>query len=784
MQAFTLPDFYMPYPARLNPHLERAREHSTDWARRMGMLDAPRPGGGVVWDDDALARMDYALMCAYIHPDCGGPTLDLVTDWYVWVFFFDDHFLEHFKYSRDLAGAKAYLDRLELFMTADGETPPEPGNPAEAGLADLWERTVPAMSEGWRRRFVTSTHNLMVESMWELDNIDRGRIANPIEYVQMRRRVGGAPWSANLVEYAAGAEIPDAFAETRPMRVLSDTFSDAVHLRNDLFSYQREVREEGENSNAVLVFERFFDCPTQEAAELVNDLLTSRLQQFENTALIEVPALLAEHSASPSEVAAVAAYVKGLQDWQSGGHEWHARSSRYMNDVTATDATDAADQGAATGSGAASGPAVSDPGAVSGFAFSGPAAFSGPVTAPGGPTGLGTSAARLVPSAGRLGLRTRARQHSFTPFRPVGHLPLPALRMPYPVRTSPHLDAARRHAVGWAREMGMFGSVPGVEGGGVWDERRFRGFDFPHCAAMIHADSTPGQLDLSSDWLAWGTYGDDYFPLVFGATRDLAAAKLCDERLRLFMPLDDEPVPEPANPVEAGLADLWRRTAGPMTADHRRRFRRAVEDMTSSWLWELVNQAQNRVPDPVDYIEMRRRTFGSDMTMSLARLAHSDVVPEELYRTRTIRELDTAAQDYACFTNDLFSYQKEVEFEGEFHNIVVVVEHFLGVDRLTARDVVADLMEARMRQFEHIVAEELPAMFDDFGLDEPVRRVLTRHADDLKEWMSGILEWHRRCARYTEAELLRHRFTAVAGFPFAPTGLGTSAARLAAIAAR
>jgi len=289
MQAFVLPEFYMPYPARINPHLERTREHSTEWARRMGMLDAATPSGGLVWDEKALAAMDYPLMCAYTHPDCDGPTLDLVTDWYVWVFFFDDHFLEHFKYSRDLPGAKAYLDRLELFMAEDGAPPPEPTNPAEAGLADLWERTVPSMSRAWRRRFITSTHNLMVESMWELENIDRGRIANPIEYVQMRRRVGGAPWSANLVEYAVGAEIPERLAETRPMRVLSDTFADGVHLRNDLFSYQREVREEGENSNAVLVFEHFFDCPTQEAAELVNDLLTSRLQQFENTALVEVP---------------------------------------------------------------------------------------------------------------------------------------------------------------------------------------------------------------------------------------------------------------------------------------------------------------------------------------------------------------------------------------------------------------------------------------------------------------------------------------------------------------
>lgn len=327
----------------------------------------------------------------------------------------------------------------------------------------------------------------------------------------------------------------------------------------------------------------------------------------------------------------------------------------------------------------------------------------------------------------------------------------------------------------------MFDSVPGVEVGAVWDERRFIGFDFAHCAAMIHADASPEQLNLSSDWLAWGTYGDDYFPVVFGATRDLVAAKLCNERLSAFMPLDaGTATPEPTNPIERGLADLWRRTAEPMTMAARLQFRKTVEDMTSSWVWELTNQAQHRVPDPIDYIEMRRKTFGSDMTMSLARLAHSDVVPPEIYQTRVIRELDTAAQDYACFTNDLFSYQKEIEFEGELHNLVLVVENFLGVDRWKARDVVADLMTARMRQFEHIIANDLPALFDDFALDEPVRVILTRHADDLKEWMSGILEWHRKCVRYTEAELRRTRASGTPrDFSFLPTGLGTSAVRIA-----
>ncbi|MFE6614146.1 germacradienol/geosmin synthase [Amycolatopsis sp. NPDC057786] len=717
MQAFTLPEFYVPHPARMNPHLEAARAHSMAWARRMGMLDSPSPSGDVVWTEQALAKMDYALLCAHTHPDCDGPSLDLVTDWYVWVFFFDDDFLAQFKYTRDIEGAKAYLDRLELFMTGPGETSPEPGNPAEAGLEDLWARTIPSMSEAWRRRFVTSTHNLMVESLWELDNIDRGRIANPIEYVQMRRRVGGAPWSANLIEYAVGAEVPDGIAATRPMEVLRDTFADAVHLRNDLFSYQREVREEGENSNAVLVFEKFLDCPTQDAADLTNDLLTSRLQQFENTALVEVPALLAERDVSLSEQIAVGLYVKGLQDWQSGGHEWHARSSRYMNEGVTE------------------------------------------------PTGL---------SPNRLGLVQRVRQQAPPPFAKAGQLPLPDFRMPYPVRTSPHLAAAREYAPGWAREMGMF------EEGGIWDERRMRGIDLPHCAAMIHADSDLEQLKLSSDWLTWGTYGDDYFPLVFGMRRDPVAAKLCDDRLSLFMPLDGEPVPKPSNPVERGLADLWNRAAGPLTPPARAEFRRAIERMTASWVWEVANQAQNRVPDPVDYVEMRRRTFGSDLTKSLARLRLGEVVPPEIHQNRVLFELDTAAQDYATFANDLFSYQKEIEYEGEVHNLVFVVERFLEVGRIEARDIAARLMNARMEQFEQLADEGLPRMCDDLGLDDDVRAVLTRYADNMKDWMAGILEWHRKCVRYTPEELERLSTPEPPPTTFSrvPSGIGMSAWRI------
>jgi germacradienol/geosmin synthase len=752
-QPFELPQFYVPYPARLNPHLERARAHTRAWAREMNMLE-----GSGIWEESDLDAHDYALLCAYTHPDASGPELDLVTDWYVWVFFFDDHFLDIFKRSQDMAGAKAYLDRLPAFMPVDlGQEVPEPVNQVEAGLADLWARTVPSMSHDFRRRFHESTRHLLEESLWELSNINAGRVSNPVEYIEMRRKVGGAPWSANLIEHAANAEVPERIAASRPLRVLRDCFADGVHLRNDLFSYQREIEEEGELSNAVLVLERFLGLDPQGAAERVNDLLTSRLHQFEHTAFTEVEPLFDRYALDPAERLAVFAYVKGLQDWQSGGHEWHMRSSRYMNGADAG-ARDVRAQG------------------VSALE----------VRALRGPTGLGTSAAQILGSLAAT-LPQRARSFSHPPHRPAGDVRRPAVPMPFATTLSPHLDGSRAHVREWAQEMGMLGAEPGFPlPGGLWNARKLADYDFALCAAGIHPAADAGQLDLTTDWLTWGTYGDDYYPRVFGRSADLGAAQLATERFKLFMPLDAGTAPQPLTALERGLDDLWRRTAGPMEQDARRRFRTSVEEMCDAWLWELANQRQNRVPDPVDYIEMRRKTFGSELTMSLSRIGHGAVLPDQVYRSRPVHGMELAAADFACLVNDVFSYRKEIEFEGEIHNAVLVVRNFLDCEPQQAMDVVGDLLAARMAEFQHLTETQLPSLFEEFALDDAARTVLLGYAQELRDWMAGILTWHEGSHRYEEATLLRdfphphsHPHPAAPGLPWRPpTGLGTSAARL------
>ena len=70
MQPFKLPEFYVPWPARLNPHLDAARAHSKTWAREVGII--AREGeerSSDIWKEHDLDSHDYALLCAYTHPE-------------------------------------------------------------------------------------------------------------------------------------------------------------------------------------------------------------------------------------------------------------------------------------------------------------------------------------------------------------------------------------------------------------------------------------------------------------------------------------------------------------------------------------------------------------------------------------------------------------------------------------------------------------------------------------------------------------------------------------------
>lgn len=737
MQSFILPDFYVPWPARQNPNLEAARIHSKAWARAMGILHTGQDDSPQVWDDENFDKHDYPLLCAYIHPETPIPELNLMTDWNVWAFYVDDYFLQVYKQSKDYKGAKEYLDRVLVFMPIDLALLPVPTNPTERALADLWLRTAPSKSEAWRHRIVEDTRNLLDAFLWELDNLSQQRLANPIEYIEMRRQVGAALWSADLVEHAMFVEIPERIAATRPIQVLKDTFADAVHLRNDIFSYDREVVKQGELTNAVLVMERFLTSDTQYAVNRVNDLLTSRLQQFEQTVLTELVPLFEEYNIEPLEQAHVLNYIRGLQDWQSGAHEWHIQTSRYLNPR--------AEQNSPSG---------------------------------GLIPSSGISATRMTPDS--LGLQ-RFKKYAHISHQTVSPICLPKFYMPFTCQMNPCLDATRRDTKEWARQMGMLDELNDRPNVFIWDDRTFDAADVAFFCALFHPTATLSQLNVDAGWMTWGTYTDDYFLMLYEQTHDMAGAKACYARLLEFMPIDGVSLASvPLTPVERGLADLWVRTTKTLPVDKLPIFRKLIENLLEGFLWKLFNQIQNCIPDPIDYVETRRKTSGSELIIVLPRLAaYEQNVPPEVYRTHIMQELCNAVMDYTGLSNDIFSYQKEIEFEGGLNNGVLVIQNFLGCDQIQALEIVNKLMTERMKQFEHIEMKELPILFERFNFNAQASSELLNYVKELKNFMCATLQWHANVDRYREFEFRR------SARPFWGTlnGFGTAAAHVKAAAA-
>ena len=308
------PQFHMPFQSRLNPHVDQARAHAEEWARQMGMFDEEYLAWPRRWSEKKFREADFPLFIALTHPDADARELDLVTAWHVALWFVDDLFLPLYRRDHDQVSAAAQVERLMQFLPLDGlPRPLSPGNPVERAFADLWTGTAAAMTLVWRDRFISSVRRFLDGVLWELEHVDHA-VSDLIEYLGARRDFGGLQFTAVLMEHAMG-EIPQNVYCRREFRTALDAFVDSVSLHNDIVSYDREVDEGTVGNNGVEVTHKVLGLNRRGAGEVVNALLTARV----NT-LAEAPAVV------PPEAVR---FVKALQEALAGSYLWHELTGRF-----------------------------------------------------------------------------------------------------------------------------------------------------------------------------------------------------------------------------------------------------------------------------------------------------------------------------------------------------------------------------------------------------------------------------------------------------------------------
>ena len=113
--TFQIPSFYMPFPARVNPHLDETRPRVRAWAHSMGLLEPQHTDshhGG--WSAEIFDRADFTRFTALTYPHASARELELLSGWHSVIWCLDDIFLP---WCEALGKREQILDRIERLMS-------------------------------------------------------------------------------------------------------------------------------------------------------------------------------------------------------------------------------------------------------------------------------------------------------------------------------------------------------------------------------------------------------------------------------------------------------------------------------------------------------------------------------------------------------------------------------------------------------------------------------------------------------------------------------------------
>jgi hypothetical protein len=299
-----------------------------------------------------------------------------------------------------------------------------------------------------------------------------------------------------------------------------------------------------------------------------------------------------------------------------------------------------------------------------------------------------------------------------------------------PPRNNPHVGPARRHLREWVEAVGLVRSESAAT--------RFESANFAGFAAQTYPDADETALCLVADWFGWLFLLDDQ--LDDGLVgRDLNATQALVYQLAAVL-LDGETSAQ--SPIAAALADLWQRTRMRASADWRDRFTRHMTAGCAAALWETTNRIAGVIPSVADYVANRRHTGAIYVCMDLVDVVTGTEVPAEVYLEPAFQQVLTAACDVVCWTNDLYSLDKEHGL-GEVHNLVTVVEHHSGCSRDQAVLEVVGAVDSELDRF--LVGAAVLARRANPAIEVALA--------GMRSWTRGNFDWSSATRRYLDLDL-------------------------------
>jgi Terpene synthase family 2, C-terminal metal binding len=310
---------------------------------------------------------------------------------------------------------------------------------------------------------------------------------------------------------------------------------------------------------------------------------------------------------------------------------------------------------------------------------------------------------------------------------------LPPIYCPFPSNINPWVQEAHAHTLDWAQQYRLVRKEAALH--------RFAASRFTWLAARAYPTAAQAELEVVNDWLTWLFMFDDQFDegLIGGRPERLVA--LLESYAALFTAAEPGPGQSPA---AAALVDLCRRTRSQMPGTWWARFASHFSQYLSTYPWSVGNTARGVVPALVEYLERRRHSGGMYPAIDLIEFVLHRELPQELLGGSHFPLLSRLTNDVVCWSNDIFSLEKELA-RGDVNNLILVVERAQRIPLQEAVDQVGAMISSSVELFEQ-VERALPTFPAD--LEDAVQHYLSM----LRAWMRGNLDWSIETGRYSQVE--------------------------------
>lgn len=313
---------------------------------------------------------------------------------------------------------------------------------------------------------------------------------------------------------------------------------------------------------------------------------------------------------------------------------------------------------------------------------------------------------------------------------------IPTYADPTPPAVSPYAQRVEEYV----RTLGWSLGLTETEDGRARLEAGYGNF-----VAWTYPEASFRDLCLCAEWLFFTFILDDLHTL---KVYDAPEAWVPVHR-RLMDIINDGMDPAPPRdqtPFTKALTNLSIRTRERLSPGLRTRLNRHLDLFFQGFAEESENRFRGTPPGIDSFTHTRRLSVGMEFGFDLVELSQGMEVPQDVYETSLFREIVEAASDVVAWQNDLHSLHLDQQ-RGDFHNVVIVMQHADGISLQDAIDSTVAKVQGRVADF--LAAEERLAPFlEARGLARAACEDILKVTAGMRQWTNGCLHWYRNTTRY------------------------------------